>query len=137
MGTLSGTLEDREEIRELYARYAHAIDNGQFEEWVNCFTEDGTFESPRFGRHTGHAGLRRFTQIYRESLGGAKPVHQISNVSFSINGDRATSGCYLVYYHCKEGKTALCAVGHYVDRLRKVSGEWKFESRLVVVDGHS
>ncbi len=26
MGTLTGTIEDREEIRELYAHYAHTID---------------------------------------------------------------------------------------------------------------
>jgi 3-phenylpropionate/cinnamic acid dioxygenase small subunit len=136
MGKLTGTLEDREEIRELYARYAHTIDNGHYEQWIDCFTEDGVFESPRFGRHAGSEGLKRFTVVYQESLGGAKPLHHMTNVTFSLSGDHADGSCYLAYYHCKEGKAALSAVAHYVDRLRKVDGEWKFSSRRVVLDGH-
>jgi 3-phenylpropionate/cinnamic acid dioxygenase small subunit len=137
MERLTGTLEDREEIRELYARYAHAIDEAQFEQWVDCFTEDGVFESPRFGRHAGREGLRRFTVIYKESLGGAKPLHHITNVIFSVSGEEATGGCYLAYYHCKDGIAALSAVAHYIDRLRKVDGQWRFSSRQVALDGRN
>lgn len=135
MGTLSGKIEEREEIRELYARYAHTLDDGRFDEWLDCFTEDGAFESQRFGRHQGQAGLRRFVAIYRESLGDARSVHQISNVTFTVEGERAGGGCYFAYYHCKEGRANLSAVGRYADRLRKVNGQWKFESRRVVIDG--
>ena len=80
MANAIGTPEDREEIHELYARYGMTIDNGQFDDWVDCFTEDGVFESQRFGRHSGVQGLRRFTAIYRESLGGAQVRHVITNV---------------------------------------------------------
>jgi uncharacterized protein (TIGR02246 family) len=135
MGTLTGTYEDREEIRDLYARYAHTIDNGRFDEWIECFTEDGVFESPRFGRHAGRDGLRRFAAIYKESLGGAKPFHQMTNVLFTVHGERATGCCYLTYYHCKDGHAALSAAGHYTDSLRKVNGAWRFESRKVTIDG--
>jgi uncharacterized protein (TIGR02246 family) len=135
MGTLTGTYEDREEIRDLYARYAHTIDNGRFDEWIECFTEDGVFESPRFGRHAGRDGLRRFAAIYKESLGGAKPFHQMTNVLFAVHGERATGCCYLTYYHCKDGHAALSAAGHYTDSLRKVNGAWRFESRKVTIDG--
>ncbi|HXN85063.1 MAG TPA: nuclear transport factor 2 family protein [Candidatus Binataceae bacterium] len=135
MGTITGTLEDREEIRELYAHYAHTIDNGRFDEWLDCFTDDGVFESPRFGKHSGREGLRRFTAIYKESLGGAKPFHQMTNVIFKIDGDKASGCCYLTYYHCKDGKAALSAAGRYTDRLRKANGNWRFESRKVTIDG--
>jgi uncharacterized protein (TIGR02246 family) len=135
MGTITGTLEDREEIRELYAHYAHTIDNGRFDEWLQCFTDDGTFESSRFGKHSGREGLRRFVAIYKESLGGAKPFHQMTNVIFKIVGDKASGCCYLTYYHCKDGKAALSAAGHYTDRLRKADGNWHFESRKVTIDG--
>ena len=60
---LTGTAEDREQIRELYARYAFTIDHGPYEDWVKCFTEDGVFDSPRMGRHEGHDALRKFTAI--------------------------------------------------------------------------
>jgi 3-phenylpropionate/cinnamic acid dioxygenase small subunit len=135
MGTLTGTIEDREEIRELYARYAHTVDNGQLNEWIDCFSDDGVFDSPRFGKHTGREGLRRFAAIYKESLGGARPFHQITNVIFHIEGDQASGCCYLTYYHCKDGKAALSAAGRYTDKLRKVGGGWRFESRKVTIDG--
>ena len=136
MGTLTGTIEDREAIRELYARYAHTIDNARYGEWLDCFTEDGVFESQRFGRHSGVQGLRRFTAIYRESLGGAQVRHVITNVSFQVDGERGSGGCYLVYYHCKDGKVQQTAVGYYRDKLRKAGGKWRFESRQVALDGH-
>ena len=120
MGTITGTIEDREEIRDLYARYAHTIDNGQFNEWIDCFTDDGVFESPRFGKHTGREGLRRFSAIYKDSLGGAKPFHQMTNVIFNIEGDKASGCCYLTYIIARERTTAaLSACGRYNDRLRR------------------
>jgi uncharacterized protein (TIGR02246 family) len=136
MGILTGTLEDREEIRELYARYAATIDEGQFDAWLDCFTEDGVFESSRFGRHAGRDGLAKFTQIYRDSLGGAQVRHVCTNLLFKIEGDAAAGSCYLIYYHCKDGKIQQAAVGHYRDTLRKAGGRWKFQSRKVALDGH-
>jgi 3-phenylpropionate/cinnamic acid dioxygenase small subunit len=133
---IGGTWEDCEQIRDLYARYAHTVDLARYDEWIDCFTEDGVFESPRFGRHQGIAGLRQFTAIYRESNGAAQVRHIISNVLFDISGDHATGSCYLNYYHCKDGKTSLSALGRYEDRLRKVNGQWRFESRKVHIDGH-
>jgi 3-phenylpropionate/cinnamic acid dioxygenase small subunit len=137
MARLTGTLEDREELRELYARYAATIDNGQFEEWIDCFTEDGIFESTRFGRHVGREGLRRFTQIYRESLGGAQVRHILTNLMLQIENDHGIGSCYLTYYHCKDGRVQQSAVGRYRDTLRKSGGRWLFASRTVALDGHS
>jgi 3-phenylpropionate/cinnamic acid dioxygenase small subunit len=134
---ITGTWDDREQIRELYARYAFTVDYGRYQEWVKCFTADGVFDSPRFGKHTGADGLLRFTAIYDESMGGAQVRHVMTNVSFEITGDRATGGCYLNYYHCKDSKISLAALGRYEDRLRKVNGEWLFESRRVHIDGHA
>ena len=135
--SITGTWEDREQIRELYARYAYTVDLGHYADWVACFTEDGIFESPLFGKHQGSQGLLKFTARYKESHGGAQVRHVMSNVSFSIAGDRAVGGCYLNYYHCKDGKVSLSALGRYEDQLRKVDGEWRFESRKVHLDGHA
>ena len=67
MPKITGTPDDREQIRELYARYAITIDNSRFEDWVDCFTPDGIFESPIYGQFAGHAKLREFTQSYQRS----------------------------------------------------------------------
>jgi len=134
---ITGTLEDREQIRELYARYAYTVDLGRYADWVQCFTADGVFDSPLFGQFKGPEGLLKFTAIYKESQGSAQVRHIMSNVTFVVDGDNAIGGCYLTYYHCKDGKVSLAAVGRYEDRLRKVNGEWLFENRKVQLDGHA
>ena len=95
MPAITGSVEDREQIRELYARYALYIDAGKFEEWVNCFTEDGIFESPSLGKHAGHAALRKFCASYQESWAGAQVRHMMVNVSFDVHGDHAHGTCNL------------------------------------------
>ncbi len=72
---ITGTFDDREQIRELYARYAFTIDHGPYEDWVKCFTEDGVFESPRLGRHEGtRRAASSFTAIYKNRLAGRRCV---------------------------------------------------------------
>jgi 3-phenylpropionate/cinnamic acid dioxygenase small subunit len=134
---ITGTWEDHEQIRELYARYAYTVDFEQYQDWVKCFTEDGVFQSPIFGQNKGKEGLLKFTAVYKESQGGSQVRHIMSNITFHIEGDRGTGGCYLSYYHCKDGKVSLAALGRYEDKLRKVNGEWLFESRKVHLDGHA
>jgi 3-phenylpropionate/cinnamic acid dioxygenase small subunit len=134
MPEITGSWEDREQIRELYARYALYIDGGKFEDWVSCFTEDGIFESRSLGKHTGHAALRKFCASYKESWGGAQVRHMMVNVSFDVHDDHAHGTCNLIYFHIKAGKTELTAVGGYRDELRKVNGNWQFAHRQVFVD---
>jgi 3-phenylpropionate/cinnamic acid dioxygenase small subunit len=134
MPAITGSAEDREQIRELYARYAIYIDNSQFENWANCFTEDGIFESPIFGKHAGRDALRKFCASYKESWGGAQVRHMMVNVSFDIHGDHAHGTCNLIYFHIKDGKTELAAVGGYHDDLRKVGDSWRFAHRKVWID---
>jgi hypothetical protein len=134
--TDENALRDRLDVRELYSRHAIAIDNHQADAWVACFTEDGIFESGLLGKHVGAEGLKKFTKLYRESLGGAQVLHIISNVHFQLEGEAGVGSCYLTYYHCKEGRIQQAAVGRYRDTLRKVDGRWFFASRALSLDGH-
>lgn len=133
----SGTLEDRVDINELHARYCLTIDNGRYEEWIACFTSDGVFESPRFGSHAGPAGLKKFAALYKESLGGAKILHVVTNVLYALDGNSGSGTAYLLYYHCKDGRIQQTTVGHYTDKLEKTAGGWRFKSRQVTILGHS
>ncbi|MGD9603259.1 MAG: nuclear transport factor 2 family protein [Gammaproteobacteria bacterium] len=134
MPRITGTFEDREQIRELYARYAIYVDNSRFDEWVNCFTADGTFESPVMGKFTGHEELRRFTRQYHESWAGGGVRHMMVNVSFDIDGDTATGTCNLIYFKVHDGKSEFLLTGSYHDTLRKVGGEWRYTHRRVSLD---
>jgi 3-phenylpropionate/cinnamic acid dioxygenase small subunit len=134
METMTCSWQDREEIRELYARYSIALDHGDFTGWIDCFAEDAVFDSPRFGHYAGREALRKFVDVYRDSLGGSKSTHINGNLSFQVEGERATGICYFTYYHCKDGRATLAALGHYRDRLRREGGRWKFERREVFLD---
>ena len=134
MPKITGTWDDREQIRELYARYAIVIDNSRFEEWVQTFTADGTFESPLMGKFTGHEQLRKFTQQYHASWEGGSVRHMMVNVSFDITGDTARGECNLIYFKVHDGKSELLLTGGYQDTLRKENGEWLFTHRRVWLD---
>ena len=129
MPLVKGSLEDREQIRELYARYAITIDECRFEDWVRCFTADGVFESPIHGTHSGHDGLRKFCDYYKDTWQGAQVRHMIVNVSFEVEGDHGNGSCGFIYFHIKDGNTKLVAVGGYRDELRKVDSNWLFAHR--------
>src|SRR5271155_5039038 len=110
---ITGTLEDREEVRTLHARYCLTIDSGRYDEWIDCFTEDGVFESPRVGKSSGRDGLKRFAAMYKESLGVARVLHVVANPAFDLDGDSGGGTSYLLYYHCKDGQVQQCTVGYH------------------------
>jgi hypothetical protein len=66
-------LEDRVEIEELMARYAWALDTGDFEGYAATFCEDGWLAHWPQGRCEGRAGLIRAT----ESLWYDTPNHYL------------------------------------------------------------
>ncbi len=134
MPKITGTPDDREQIRELYARYAITIDNCRFEEWVDCFTPDGVFVSPIYGEYPGHAKLREFAQSYQRSWDGGGVRHMMVNVSFDVTGNTATGFCNLIYFAVKDGKSELVITGGYNDTLRKDDGEWRYTRRVVHID---
>jgi 3-phenylpropionate/cinnamic acid dioxygenase small subunit len=127
-------MSDREQIHDLYVRYAFAIDARRYDEWIDYFTKDGVFDSSRLGRFEGHEQLRRFTEIYERAREGGQIRHVISNLEVEVTDDHARGACYLCLYRTKDGKTEMIGVGAYEDRLRKVGGKWLFESRKVVTD---
>ena len=112
---ITGTLEDREEVRALHARYCLTIDTGRFEEWIDCFTDDGIFESPRFGKHSGRDGLKRFAAMYKESLGGAQVLHVVANPAFEIDGDNG-SGTSLPALLSLQGRQGAAVDGGLLHR---------------------
>jgi hypothetical protein len=121
--------DERIAIGDLYSRCAQDLDDLDSDAWIDCFTEEAVFSSPRFGRFTGRKGLRELGALRRRSFLGARVRHVISNVLVSIDGAQATGKCYLCAYETKFGKTKLVAVGGYRDKLLKVRGRWLFQSR--------
>jgi len=106
------TVRDRIAIHELLARYAWALDTGDVEALVACFTPDAVmieevFEEP--DRWVGHAG------ILCEGDSRACTVRSFAFVT-----------------ECRgEPPYVLRFAGHYLDRVVKTGGTWRFRERIV------
>jgi 3-phenylpropionate/cinnamic acid dioxygenase small subunit len=114
---MAASIEDRFAINDLFVRYATALDSGDVETIVGCFTEDGSLESPA-----------QFRQ------GGAQLRHVLSNLAVEVTGDRARATCYLCNIITMDGRSEMMPPGRYECDLQRINGEWLFKHRLVVLD---
>jgi hypothetical protein len=129
------SIEDRLAIEDLFVRYTTALDEGDVEGVVGCFTDDGWLDSPIIGRHEGKTKLREFAlEIAERRRRGTQFRHVISNFRIDVAGDEGHARCYLLDFATVAGVTTLLSPGEYDCELRKVGGEWLFASRLVVMD---
>jgi uncharacterized protein (TIGR02246 family) len=129
-------MDDRQMIHDLFVRYTTALDAGNVETIVGCFTEDGALESPAVGVYAGRQGIREFAERFaRFHERGSQLRHFISNMAVQLEGDAARATCYLLTVITRNGKTELMPPGRYDCRLAKVDGQWLFSHRLVVLDG--
>jgi hypothetical protein len=129
-------LEDRIGIEDLFSRYMWAIDGGDVEGLVACFTETGALESPAVGRYAGRDAVRSFAQRFsRFRANGSQMRHVVSNLLVEQDGEgTARARCYLVVFLTRDGSSRLLGPGQYDCELRKVAGRWLFERRVVAMD---
>src|ERR1700722_360587 len=100
-------LEDREKVRELFARFCHAIDDpARYEDWVRTYTPDGVFDSPIAGTHRGHEELRAFTKALGASaVGNVQQRHIVENLVMNLEAEKGTTECTLTVWFTKDGET--------------------------------
>ena len=131
-GTL--TVEDRVEIRNLYNKYNHYIDNAKDNghAFASIFTDDGVFETNiQVGTRTGTEEL---AALGREVGNATKvsPNHLVWNVTIDPSPEGAIGSAYYGVtvrpHEAGQGSTAT-AWGIYTDRLVKTADGWKFKYR--------
>jgi uncharacterized protein (TIGR02246 family) len=129
-------MDDRQMINDLFVRYAGALDAGEVETIVGCFTEDGILESPVVGEYAGRQGIREFAERFaRFRAQGSQLRHFLANLAVQVDGDQARATCYLLTVMTRNGKSELTPPGRYDCTLQRVDGAWLFKRRLVVLDG--
>ena len=123
--TRLATLEAKDRIRELTARYCHAVVDGDADTIVELFCEDGVFRSHTVAP-TGRAALREF---YGAGVGAKthKPFVQNHVIEFD-DESHATGRCSVEIRILAEGE-AYTQAGHYLDKYRKVDDQWLFAER--------
>jgi uncharacterized protein (TIGR02246 family) len=127
-------LEDRAAIHDLFTRYCCALDNGEVETVVDCFTADAVLKSPVIdikGRDEIRAFAGRFAA---QCKAGAQFRHMVTNVAVAIDGDRASATAYLLVLISKDGNHRTLPPGRYECELVKEAGTWRFSRRTVFHD---
>jgi hypothetical protein len=131
---------DLAEIQQLYARYNHAVDNGDGEMFASCFVPDGVLEGSGPEPVAGHDALRAFAVSVGQGLPGIR--HFAANVMATPSSsaaqdaaDTAADGrCYLMVYVAQNGAPQFLITGRYRDELRRDAGGWRFVRRQFEAD---
>jgi len=123
-------LADREEIKELTARYCWHVQHSEGEAVARLFTEDGALitSAPDSKPVRGMDALLKF---YGAITPAESPVPFIHNHIIEIDGDNdAHRTCTIDARFTRKGESILGA-GWYEDKYRRVNGKWRFAERKV------
>ena len=122
-------MSDKDEIRELLARYCFALDADRFEEMAALFTPNGVWETA-FGSGKGRDGI---VAQARSIATGPRPkrAHLTTNIVIDLDGETATARSNWVVVQNSDAGPVIGSGGAYADRLVKVDGRWFFQHRTI------
>jgi ketosteroid isomerase-like protein len=129
------SVADRIAIQDLIAHYAWALDTGDVDALVRCFTRDcvvieEVFEDP--DRWEGHEGVRELGEHYKSSAGFPGRQHHVSQSIVEGDCQRCSVKSFAFVTECRgEPPYTLRFTGYYDDRLVKVDGEWLLRERTI------
>src|SRR5262252_8455762 len=133
------TADEKDAIRELMARYCHALDACRFGEVASLFAEDGIWTTT-YGNARGRTQIETLLASVVPKPGeGPQRKHYITNIIVTLAGeDRASARSeYLVI---RESRGGLIPVrgGTYLDTFVKREGDWQFARKELVhnIAGH-
>jgi uncharacterized protein (TIGR02246 family) len=115
-------------IQQLYARFCNTLDDGDGDEFADCFTADASFGGVGTPIR-GTEALRKFAV----DLVGKNIRHVATGIYVTGDGDDAVGQAYLVAYRGTR-PAKLLATGRYRDRVRRVDGTWRFTERVFTPD---
>ena len=131
-------VDDQLEIQDLYARYNLLSDAADSAGYADCFTADGAMLSPGVGIEVrGRDALVAHKERDKANREGRYRRHWNGNLCLELLRDGRVRGhCYLLAYNGMPKELPMIAdCGVYDDILVKADGAWKFESRILTMDG--
>ena len=131
---MSAVLEAKDEIRELMATYAMAMDACRFADVGACFAPDAEWIT-NYGAARGPAEIANFIAGIVPVKGeGPQRKHYITNIIIKVDGDSARSvSDYLVVR--ESGKDLIPVMGGtYKDEWVRQEGTWRFWRKELVHD---
>lgn len=132
-------IEDRCAILDTLMRYGNALDYGDVERLVDCFTEDAVRETWRpdgtCNRWEGAAGTREFAMTHSHAP-DKYHKHLVLNAIVGLHGDTAEVDSYMFRFDAGRGeKSYVWGFGRYVDRMRRdADGRWRIQKRVTHIE---
>ena len=128
-------IADRIAINDLFAEYAWALDTGDVDALVACFTPDAVvieevFEDP--DHWEGRDNIRRFAEHYRNVPNFPGRQHHLSQLLVKGDGNRCSARSFALVTECRgEPPYTLRFAGYYDDKLVKLRNRWLFRERII------
>lgn len=120
---------DRDEIRDLLARYTYNGDRGRLAEMTACFAADGVLEYPGASPQ-GPSAIAAELGSGERNPGITFIRHHTTNPLIAVDGDSATARSYFAVY----SDTGPDHSGTYDDKLIRTADGWRFAHRRVRID---
>ena len=133
---LSRRIADELEIRNLVSRLAQLADDGDLDEYLQCFTEDAVWDGgAALGASKGHEELLAAAKERRRtgrSGPGSHSRHVVTTQAVTLDGDTARSRAVFHYYTGTDATPALAMLGVYEDRFARSARGWCLAERRVL-----
>lgn len=129
----ASAVEDELAIRNLLARLAQLADGDDVDAYVELFAPDASWEMPGAPR-TGRADIRAGSEARRaagEVGRGSNSRHVVATIAVDVDGDRATSDSYWMFYVDTSNAPRLQAMGTYRDEFVRAGGRWQLARRQI------
>jgi 3-phenylpropionate/cinnamic acid dioxygenase small subunit len=130
IASMSLSADDRLEIHDLYARYAHGFDQADAEARSALFTQEGSFAHPGMDPVLGTDALKAFIVERSGELPGMR--HLIANVAVEETPRGAAGRAYFCCFRLGgDGALRMRNFGRYDDELRRHENGWRIAVRQV------
>ena len=139
----------RLELEELYADYAHCLDNDELERWPEFFTESCFYRITSAENYEAGLPLGLVYATSRNMLRDRVSALREANIyepqryrhivsSVKILGEERSgldlTANFLVVRTMQDGDMTIFAAGRYLDRVERRDGAWKFARKDVILD---
>ena len=117
-------LEDIEAIKNMHRDYVYALASQQWDDMLDCFTEDGVADIWQWGLRRGKKEIEDL--LKNTFQGRILPTHGhlVAQPVITVDGDRA-KGHWILYIFFAEPETRWIQGRHDCEYV-KVDGKWKF-----------
>ena len=132
---MTSAADEKDGIRELMARYCHALDACSFGEVASLFAENGEWTTT-YGSAHGRAQIEALLASVVPKPGeGPQRKHYITNIIIKLGGEGRASARsdYLVIRESSGGLIPVMG-GTYLDTFVKHDGVWLFARKELVHD---